>query len=299
MTENAKRSDRLSVLRDHARRLGPFEALSGAEFLRRLYEAVKKAMRRYSYRQYAEDFGFGHTNYLHLICKGTRPLTVNAAERIAEALGFKERERRYFVLLARYESSRSSVEREVFFEEIVETRARSFGPSDARDGFEYFSEWFHAAVREAVLLPDFRPDPEWISKRLLPRVTLEEARRSWELLTRLNLVHRDEASGRWLQSEARISQPAGARGLGIIRYHQKMAELGKECVTRVPSKRRDVTALTVPMTRALFERLKQESEEWQTRILAASENLEECEDIYQVNIQLFPLTHARSEDKAQ
>ncbi len=297
MAENTNTSQRLRSLREHARRLGPFEALSGSEFLRRLYVAAKKALGRYSYRHYAEDFGFGPTNYLHLICKGTRPLTVSAAERIADALDFKERERRYFVLLARYESSRSTVEREVFFEEIVETRARSFGPSEARDGFEYFSEWFHAAVREAVLLPDFRPDPEWISKRLLPRVTPEEARRSWDLLIRLSLVHRDESTGRWLQSEARISQPAGARGLGIVRYHQKMAELGKECVTRVPSQRRDVTALTVPMTRALFERLKDEAEEWQRRILAASETLETCEDIYQINIQLFPLTRERSEDK--
>ena len=124
---NVNTSERLRSLRQHARRLGPFEALSGSEFLRRLYVAAKKALGRYSYRYYAEDFGFGPTNYLHLICKGTRPLTVSAAERIADALDFKERERRYFVLLARYESSRSTLEREVFFEEIVETRARSFG----------------------------------------------------------------------------------------------------------------------------------------------------------------------------
>ena len=277
-TEPARSTVTLRLLKEHAKRAGPFDSLSAIDFLRRLYGAAKAELPRYSYRAFAEDLGFGATNYLHLICKGSRPLSVGAAQRIASALAFKEREKRYFILLARYEASRSPVEREVFFEEIVETKARMLGQSESKDGFAYFSEWFHAAIRETVLLPDFQADPDWIARRLLPRVTPDEARRSWELLLRLGLVHQDAVSGRWLQAESRITQAEGARGVAIVRYHQKMAELGKDCVTR-----------------ALFETLKAEADAWQQRILAAAESIDDAEEIYQVNIQLFPLTQKRIE----
>jgi uncharacterized protein (TIGR02147 family) len=279
----------LRLLREEVRKIRLFDALSGVEVLKRLYAGMKRVAPSYSYRAFALDLGFGPTNYLHLICNGRRPLSVSAARRIATSLRLGEREERYFVLLARHGTARSAVEREVAFEEIVDIKARLIGGSESKDGFEYFSEWWHAAIREMVLLPGFCPEPEWMASRLVPRVTPDEARRSWELLSRLGLVRRD-AHGRWRQAEARIEQPEGARSLAIIRYHQKMAELGKECVMRVKARDRDVTVLTVPMTRALFETLRAEAAAWQQRILAAAESLDDGEEIYQINIQIFPLT---------
>lgn len=278
------------ILAAHAQNVSVFGYVSGADYLERLHSEVQAAQGRYSYRAFAEDLGFEATNYLHLLCRRTRRLAVAAAKRIADALALEPGARRYFILLARYDSARSSAEREVIFEEIMELKGASIEGALGRDQLAYFSQWYHAAVREMVHMPGFTPDPAWLAARLLPRVTPEEARNSWELLVRIGYVTQSEEDGRWTQADVRVSTPHGARAHAVIRYHQKMAELGKECVTRVTVSRRDVSALTLPMTPELFEELKACIGRWKADALARGEALPACRDIYQLNIQLFPLT---------
>ena len=267
-----------------------FTFLSGADFLRKLYKEVKRNRAKYSYRTFAAELGFGQSNYLHLICTGTRQFSVKAAEKIAIALQFAGKQTKYLALLAKYECSRNASEREFFFEEMLEMKGKLLPSALTKGHLEYFSSWHHSVVRELVLLPDFSSEPEWLSNRIVPKITPEEARASWSLLCDLGYVEWNGELNRWVQSQARIVVPAGAKDIAIVRYHQKMAELGKESVTRIKARFRDISALTVCMDEEFFEALKEQISMWKKQVLERSENLQNPEEVYQLNVQLFPVS---------
>jgi uncharacterized protein (TIGR02147 family) len=273
-----------------AKRIDILTFLSGVDFLRKLFDESKKSTPKMTYREFSELLGFGSTNYLHLLCTGKRSLGPKAAERISQALSFGEKHTRFFVLLAKYESSRNPAEREVYFEEIVELKGKQLSTPLSKVQLEYFSEWYHAVLREMVLLPDFSPDPQWISQRIVPRITADNAKRSWEVLTSLGYVEYSSDLNRWVQSEVRINIPAGAKNLSIIRFHQKMAELGKESITRIPAVSRDISALTIPMDPVLFDHLKNAISTLKQEALEKAESIPNPAEIYQFNIQLFAVS---------
>ena len=264
--------------------------LSGPEFLRRLFAYRKSTQSKYSYRAFASDLGFGESNYLHLICSGQRALSAKAAAQIANQLEMSARESRFLEVLAKYENARDTGERDILFEEILALKGRQLTSSLSKAQLSYFAEWHHAALREMVRLPDFEDDPVWIAGRMHPPLTPDKARQSWELLLELGYVSKDETSGKWKQTEQNIVVPAGASHVALIRFHQKMAELGKESLTRTRSKNRDLSALSLPVDERLLFEIKEELSVLKAKILEKSDAVKSPSEIYQLNLQLFPLT---------
>ena len=264
--------------------------LSGVEFLKKLYLFKKSNSSKYSYRAFAAELGFGNSNYLHLICTGQRALSGKAALQIAQNLDLSARESRYLEVLAKYESAKDSKDREILFEEILTLKGRQLETSLSKSQLTYFSEWHHATIREMVRLPDFQNNPAWIVERIHPPLTLEKARQSWELLLELGYVAWSEEKEKWQQTEQNVVVPAGASNVAVIRYHQKMAELGKESITRTKSKYRDISAMSIPVDERLLFEIKEELTILKTRILEKSDAVQNSTEIYQLNLQLFPLT---------
>jgi uncharacterized protein (TIGR02147 family) len=267
-----------------------FEELSGVEYLRKVYQMRKAQNQRYSYRAFAEDLGFGPTNYLHLICLGKRALSVRAAEQMASHLGFTTKESRYFVLLAKHASAKNQGERDVYFEEILELKVKQLATPLSRSQLEFFSEWHHAALREMVRLGDFVADPLWISQRIVPHISLEQARKSWQLLLDLGLVAFDSELQKFVQTEQNIVVPAGAQHVSIFSFHKNMAALGMESTTRFKAKHRDVSALTLPMDESLFLKVKEELAILKKKLLQESDRVSNPTEVFQLNLQLFPIT---------
>jgi uncharacterized protein (TIGR02147 family) len=264
--------------------------LSGVEFLRRLYAFRKHTQLKYTYRVFANDLGFGQTNYLHLICSGERGLSAKAASQMANHLDFSARESRFFEVLAKYESAKTSAERDLHFNEILALKGKLLTSSLSQAQLRYFSDWQHAAIREMVRLPEFQADAQWIASRLCPRLTPLQAKESWQLLLDLGYVAMDSSSGKWKQSEQNIVVPEGATSVAIFRFQQGMADLGKESLTRVPSQLRDVSSLTLPADPKLLFEIKEQLHILKSRFLEQSDEIAEPTEVYQLNLQLFPLT---------
>src|SRR5690606_518937 len=83
--------------------------------------------------------------------------------------------------------------------------------------------------------------------RLEPKIRPEQARKSLKLLEELGLIKKD-AKGRYQQTQKTLATPAPIRGIAAIRYHQKMIEISKASITRVPARERNIGALTVALS---------------------------------------------------
>jgi uncharacterized protein (TIGR02147 family) len=264
------------------------------EYLQAVYLALKQELESYSYLSYAEDLGFSKTNVVHLIIKGKRPLTGKAADRISSSLDMRANERKYFEQLVSFQNSHDPIEREVMMQNLLHYKTKDVQSEASHDQLEFFTEWYNVAIYELAFTPYFNDDPKELAGLLTPRIRPEQARKSLELLQRLNLLHKDEASGRLVPQRSRVSTGDEIASLAIIRYHQKMIDLGKESLTSVESSLRDISAISIAIPEEKLPELKKEISALRKKLLSMAEQETKPDAVYQVNFQLFPLSRQKA-----
>lgn len=266
-------------------------------YLATLYERCKRELSPYSYGKFADHLGFGATTVMHQIVSGRRPLTTKAAERIVKALGLTGMERRYFLALVEYGNAKNAARRTALFETMLDLKRNTLPTELDKDVLSYFSEWYHPVIRELAGTKSFKSDPEWISRRVTPRLRPEQARESMALLERLGLIVFDEGRGRHVQTQKRVSTGSRVQGMALVGYHQAMIDLGKDALTRIPGKQRDISSMTLNVDESTLARLKDMIHAFQLQLLDEAERTS-GDEVVQVNIQLFPFTAPGSKESA-
>lgn len=263
-------------------------------FLCDLFAAISAELKKYTYRRFAEDLGFGPTNYLHLILKGTRRVSVKAAQRIAEHVHLRGIDKQYFVNLARHGNAKSNVEREQIFSILVDLKSRELSSELDRDSLEYLSEWYYPVIRELLGLPGAQGTVEWIIDRLVPHLTPEQVRKSLELLERTGHIKWNKTRKAFSLAQTHVRTPAEVRGIAIVRYHNEMLARAAEAITKVAAERRDISALTIQVSDEGAQEIKLELQNFRKKILELSEKYKDADQIYQLNFQFFPFTKEKA-----
>jgi uncharacterized protein (TIGR02147 family) len=268
-----------------------FSFMSVQDLLSHIYNELKKHLPRYSYRSFSSDLGFGETNYLHLICTQKRQLSVRSAQQVVSRLGLHAERRTWFLSLVEHTAGRHTAQRAEGIRKAYKARQRTIDNTLTRDEMEFFGSWYHPVIRELVGRKDFSAEPRWICQRLRPKITLEQARQSIELLLRLGTIElRDD--GTYQITDTHIHVPEGVNHLTIHKYHQEMLHLSERSLSEVDASERDLSAVTVLLSKSQVAEVKALLRETRKKILALSEKSEHAEDkqIYQMNMQLFPVT---------
>ncbi len=136
----------------------------------------------------------------------------------------------------------------------------------------------------------FDGTPEWIRDHLEFTLRLEQVRRSLELLTKLKVIRFDAEKGRYIRTQEKIRTDSEVDSMAVVRYHQKMIEIGKESITTIEESRRDVRAVTVALPEKSIAILKGKIEEWITEMAQMEKDDEVAEQVIQINVQMFPFT---------
>jgi uncharacterized protein (TIGR02147 family) len=266
-------------------------------YLEALYQGLRRRRTSYSYVEFAEDLGFSKTNVIHLIIRGKRPLTVKSADRIASAIALKGHARRFFFLLVRYQNSRQAAEREILFQQILDLKGQSLHSKTSKAQLDFFSEWYHVVIYELTFSPRFRSDPKWIAAHIFPTIRVDEARKSLALLESLQLIRYEDSLNRHIPTRRQITTGDDIASVAVTRYHHKMIDLGKRSLTEVRDQQRDITSIAIAIPDDCVPQLKAAISRFRKEILALVDpKAEESNIVYQMNLQLFPVTR-KLEDK--
>jgi uncharacterized protein (TIGR02147 family) len=266
-----------------------FEYLDFREYLADYYTAAKANNRAFSYRYFSRKAGYASPNFLKLVIQGKRNISNDSVERFSDALKLTHTERTFFGNLVAFNQAESENDKNAAFERV--SASRRFRTARRLDHafFEYFSHWYYPAIREMAGQSDFSEDPAWIASRLLPPIRPKQAVKALELLVELGLLQRD-ASGRLARGDASVTTGHEVRSLAIRNYHRQMLERAAESMTLVESDRRDISALTVCIAADTIAELKSRIHEFREILLDRCDRDEDATNVYQLNIQLFPLT---------
>lgn len=272
-----------------------FEFDDYRKILAELIRRRKQSGKTFSYRWFAKQAGFQSPNFLKLVVDGQRDLSSESIEKVIRVFKLSGPESAYFRNLVLLQKSKSLEEKDLYARQILKLKNYLVAFPLSESQFRYYSDWYHVAIRELVLRPDFTEDPNWIAKTLIPNITPHEAGKSLQLLLSLGLLRRDpqgklEVSHQSLQSGDRVSRSA------VATFHKKMMGLGQESIARFAPELREITCVTTPLSEKNLTKLKQMISDFKKEILKMSEDETNKERIVQINFQMFPVSQKISEE---
>ena len=257
-------------------------------YLRDYYEFKKKTVPAFSLRFFAEKAGLSSHAHLKLTIDGKRNITKNTVVKLIHGLGLDGQRAAYFESLVFFNQAQTDADKQVYYAQLLKASPRSKLHKMDTAQFRIFREWHHSAILEMVALKDFRPIPDWISKRLGGLITPAQVTESLKLLVELGLLVKT-ANG-YRQRDPLITTDDEVQDLMVKMYHLQMLKLSADMLSALPGPQRDISALTFSIKREDFPNLKKHLQLMRKELLDFSAKAGEAEEVVQVNIQLYPLT---------
>jgi len=259
------------------------------KFLVDSWNERKTLDKRFSHRAIAARAGFSSSAFFGRILSGEANLTPSSALRLAEIFRLGRAETRYFEHLVLFDQARSQEERALFLDRIVSWRKGKV-PRIEADQVEFCENWWVVVVRELLDLVESDGDPKVLAKMLRPPATITQVKHALEVLARLSLIEKD-AKGIWRKTEAVITTGELAAA-AIDTFRKDTLRLAAEAIDRFPQEDRSISTLTVTLSPATFERLRDRFRHMRREILDMAREDREADRVIQVNIQAFPLAIA-------
>ncbi len=270
-----------------------FAYLDYRKYLRDAREAMQAKDRKASFRAFAKEAGYSSPNFLQLVISGKRNLSPASLPGTIRALGLNKQESEFFANMVAFDQAVGFEEKNFHYQRMLRSRKFAEARPIERGQFEYLDQWYHPAVREMLVHKDYKGDPAWIALRLRPKVTVSQVEKSIQLLGKLGMIKSDPATGKWTQTEIQISTPAEIESLAVANYHRTVLKLAADSIEGFPSHARDLRSVTLGVPSSRYREIKAKIEGLWREILALSETDGAVEEIYQVNMQVFPLAEMK------
>jgi uncharacterized protein (TIGR02147 family) len=279
-----------------------FDHLDYRVYLKEHYEKSKAANPHFSFRSFSNKAGFKTKDFLYRVMHGEKNLSQASIFKLSGALGLKREEIEYFENLVKFNQSRVVKEKDFYFQKLAALRGEyntdGSGFRVEAQQYDYYSKWWHTAVRSLLDMYEFRGDFKWLAKKLDPPITAQQAEQSVALLENLGLVAKD-AGGRYQATHKTLTTGTPILPLAITKFHLGTLELAARCLDEVPKEERDLSCLTLGISRKTLDRVKQKLKRFRSELLKLAEADEEADTVYHLNLHIFPLSkREKTEDAA-
>jgi uncharacterized protein (TIGR02147 family) len=157
-------------------------------FLKDYYEQRKAESPAFSYRYLAQKAGINSAPFFKFLIEGKRNLTSETVGKVAIALKLDAKSREYFENLVFFNQAKSTKDKNQFFDKLIALRKAQNIRRIGSEKYEYFSEWYHCAIRELVSIGNFRDDFAKLGNSLRPPISAIKAQESVDLLLQLGFL---------------------------------------------------------------------------------------------------------------
>ena len=252
------------------------------------YYDERKRCSAFTWRDFARAAGFSSAVYLKYVCEGKKNLSLGAAGSVANAMGLAGFENTYFVLMVSYAHAKGDAAKRAAFEERCALahahRVRVLGNEE----FDYFKSWKNPVLRElAPHMPGAKPLE--MAHACKQKISATEVSETLDFLVKADLLKKDR-DGNYHQTEKSVSMgPVDAVPVAARDMQRQMGEFAIQSLD-LPLSERDMSGLTLGLTHRAYERIRKELAECRRRIVAIATEDDETEQVYRLNLQLFPMS---------
>jgi uncharacterized protein (TIGR02147 family) len=264
------------------------------QFLRDFYEEKKKNNYFYSFRFMAEKVGMDHSLLVKVLL-GKRHISSSNIKQFAHLCGFSSLEEKYFETLVNFDKARSESQSKVYFEKLLSLKRHTSKQIEEHQ-YEYFKKWYYSALRSLLDFFEFKGDDyKQLGEQLNPRISEHEAHEAIDLLEKLGFISKDR-DGIYRVTEAHVSTGEKWRSLAVKNYQKEIISLSLNSLDRDSQDTRDISTITMSVTEDGFKEIRELVKELRATIIKRVDemNLDARDRVYQLNMQLIPLSQADS-----
>ena len=263
-----------------------FEYLDYRQFLRELYAEKKKLNRHFSYRYLAQKTGLKSPGFFTWVLQGKRNLSPHLVLKFALAFKLTRPQTAYLELLVSYNQAKSHEEKKHHFDKMLRhrhTKSIVVRP----DQYAFYEQWYHTVIRELLAIHPFRGDYSALAKSIIPAISPLEAKKSIDLLEKLNLIQKDEDSA-FRPTENTLTTGDKWRAFAVRQFQHQTMDLAKRALDQIPKERRDVSTITVSCSLNTYAAIREKVQIMRQEIASIVANDENPEGVFQFNFQIFP-----------
>lgn len=265
-----------------------FQYLDYREYLKDIYEEKKTATPFFSYRYFAIKIGINYSILIRIINKSLH-LSAKKIGGVIKACNLGEKEGQYFEVLVSFNKAKDAKSAQIYFDKLLSIQSFRQDVLVANQ-FKFFKKWYFCALWTLLQTTPFTGNFKELGSKLNPELSVKETKVAIALLVSLGLVKKD-AQGTYHAIHSNITTGASWHSLAIAKYQKAMIKLGYESLNRFPKKERDVSTVTINIPRDSMEEIREYVGNFRRSMIKLAESYQEKGSVYQMNIQLFPLTN--------
>jgi uncharacterized protein (TIGR02147 family) len=260
------------------------------------YYADKKAKSAFTWQEFTRAAGFSSPVHLKYVSEGRLNLSGSASERVAQAMHLADFEQEYFCEMVKFDHAKTDAEKKEAFSKMLSIADAHKAKIIEGDSFRYFDSWKNPVIRElAPAMPGAKPLA--LARACRPEITAAEVTESLDFLVKAGLLKKDE-EGRYVQTDKFVSTgPMDVTPLAVRGMHRQMGEFALEAIEGVKQDERHFSGLTLGLTHEAFDEIVQEIDACRKRIAAIATRDSRIDDVYRLNMQLFPITKMSANKK--
>ena len=269
-----------------------FDYLDFKAYLRDYYKERKNANCFFSYQVLTEKAGFNNKGFVYNIIKGTKKLTRTHCYRLSQALLHTKKEADYFATIVAYAQAKNEGERSFFMAEALRI-ANATGTQTMlleKDHFEFYSTWYHSAVRSLINLFPVSDNFTEAGKMLSPPVTASQVKKSIRLLERLGMIEKNESGVyRLVQKSIRTSREISQ--VARTDFHRQCTDLAKQALGTIAPDKRNAVSITLGLSQKTYRDVVAETDRFVATLTEIiGRDATPPERVYQYELLLFPLS---------
>jgi len=250
------------------------------DILRQILLKKMKANPAYSARAFARDIGVSPA-FVTMILNGKKTINLNRAIEISQALKLAENEKQALLNATMQESG---------LDLQVKSKLDRRDLTDlSEEQFTVIADWYHFAIMDLVTTKDFKSDPKWIAKRLSLRPLEVEV--AIGRLIKVGILKK--VGSRLKKVLNKVELPTKLSLTAVREHHKQMMERAKEQLTKTDQKSfesRMISSMTFAADMSRIEEARKRVLDFQQELANFLSAGDECTEVFQLNIQLFPHT---------
>jgi uncharacterized protein (TIGR02147 family) len=253
---------------------------SSKDVLRKILLSKMKQNPAYSARAFARDIGVSPA-FVTMVLNGKKTINLSRAIEITQALKLGEREKQALLGATLSESGL-----DLQFKNKVD---RTDVNDVSEEQFAVIADWYHFAIMDLVTTKGFKNDIAWIAKRLgLRQLEVEMA---IQRLIKVGML--TKTAGKLKKAKEQVQFPTKVSMTSVREHHRQMMDRAKEQLEKTDQKAfesRMIASMTFAADTKRLAEARQKVLDFQQELANFLSAGDGCEEVFQLNIQLFPHT---------
>lgn len=235
-----------------------------------------------------KKMGISSSGFLTNVLAERSNLTIAQSEEIAQYLSLGKYERQYFLTLIEFNQSKSIEQKNELCDKLYSIRKIKVKDL-VEDELSLFTEWYYVVIRELINIIPFNDDYKYLAKQVNPSIRPHQAKKAIKILEKSGLIKKND-NGFYEQVNKTISAAKEVENLNIANFQLKTIDLAKRAFEKVEFEKRNISTISMTFSEKSFKEATREIARFRERMAQIAKEEQNADQVYQCNVQLYPLS---------